>query len=110
MSGSRRTLEANITCPILDILNSTSGKTLNTSALKAALKARLTLSSGDLMPLAGRTDYKIDQIIRNIVSHKKTASNIIGSGLITYIRRGGNKGGDLTIQPAGQAHLKANCP
>ncbi len=109
MSGSKRTLEADLTCPALDMLDAACGS-LSTTALRTALKSTLTLSNGDLMPLAGRTDYKIDQIIRNVVSHKPVPGNIIHDGLVKYTKPPGTRAGLLTITPAGLAYLKANCP
>lgn len=43
---------------------------ITTAQLKAALKATLPLSDEDQAPLKNRSDTKIDQIIRNLVSHR----------------------------------------
>ena len=42
----------------------------DTAFLRESLKSKLVFSPSDRMPLENRPDYRIDQIIRNLVSHR----------------------------------------
>lgn len=54
----------------------------------------------NLMPLVDRNDLAVDQIIRNIISHRNDSSNnIIYRGLVSY------NAGILDITPSGQIAL-----
>lgn len=80
---SRKMGESNIEYPILSILNDYGP--LTTSQLKEHFR-EFTLPSGvNLMPLRNRNDEVIDQIVRNIVSHRNDShNNMIYRGLIDY--------------------------
>lgn len=83
---------------ILDILNNTTS--LTTSEIKSLLKYRLKPSGPNLDPLMNRTDVKIDQIIRNVVSHRESSpNNIITRKLVSYIN------GYWSITEKGKKHL-----
>lgn len=74
------------------------GNSLSTTELREELRDFLQryngLNSGDLDYLKNRNDQKIDQIIRNIVSHRHE-SGIINEGLVEY------NGGVLTVTQKG---------
>lgn len=109
MSGSGpRTGEADLTCPVLRILDSAPGKALNTTELKSAIRASVSLFPGDLAYSITRSDQLIDQIVRNIVSHRTTSGNIISDGLATY--DDSVRPGILRLTPAGEHYLSTNCP
>ena len=59
---------------------------LTTSDLKKYIKKSVNIQGSNLTPLVNRNDTAIDQIIRNIVSHRYDMStNIIYKGYINYI-------------------------
>ncbi|MCK1238879.1 hypothetical protein MX111_05450 [Streptococcus uberis] len=76
-----RDLEA-IICYVLNIEGP-----LNTTQLRERVRSFLErhneLNQGDLEGLLNRNDEKVDQIIRNMVSHRY-ASGIIYEGLVDY--------------------------
>lgn len=45
------------------------GAPVSTTELRQALKASIVVAPEDVAPLKGRTDTKVDQVIRNLVSH-----------------------------------------
>jgi hypothetical protein len=79
---TRKLGERDLTLPTLYILY-TKGK-LSTSELKDEIISLLNPGGENLDPLVNRPDTKITQIIRNIISHKETTTNIIFKGLINY--------------------------
>lgn len=73
---------------------------INTSQLKNLIWQYTQPAGVNLTPLVGRNDAVIDQIVRNIVSHRyDSANNIIYRGLVSY------NGYTLNITPAGLAEL-----
>ncbi|MEM9909800.1 MAG: hypothetical protein AAF922_03345 [Pseudomonadota bacterium] len=80
--------ERQLTRPILELLNDTKAGELTTTDLRLELKQRLKLQQSDLMPLESRPDTRIDQVIRNVKSHKKQSCNPFYEGLLEDVPRG----------------------
>lgn len=75
---------------------------INTSQLKEYIWHYTEPGGVNLAPLVNRNDTAIDQIVRNIVSHRKDLSNnIIYRGLVSY-----NSSKLLNITAAGQRALE----
>lgn len=79
---SRKLGEDDLTIPVLYVLF-TRGS-MRTSDLKANLLSMLNPTGHNLDPLVNRNDTAIHQIVRNIVSHRDQATNIINQGYINY--------------------------
>ena len=74
---------------------------IKTSELKRYIWYYTEPDGINLSPLVDRNDVAIDQIIRNIISHRNDSSNnIINRGLVTY-----NNSGYLNITALGQSVL-----
>jgi hypothetical protein len=72
VSATSRTLEKSIAIPALFILANLEmdmGSPVPMSMLRKALKNILPSSPADMVILAGRTDTRLDQVIRNLISH-----------------------------------------
>lgn len=90
--------EANIEYPILSILRDC-GK-LTTSGLKIKFRDFTQPTGINSLPLLNRNDEVIDQIVRNIVSHRSNSkNNMIYRGFINY------DGGFLSITKEGIKYL-----
>ncbi|MDY4077662.1 MAG: hypothetical protein SOY42_02550 [Clostridium sp.] len=76
--------EQDITDAILYILLETGGN-INTTEVKSYVRNLLEPAGVNSTPLLNRNDEVIDQIIRNIVSHRDNPSNIINKGYISYV-------------------------
>lgn len=73
---------------------------ISTSKLKDYIWYYTEPDGVNLAPLVDRNDTAIDQIVRNIISHRNDSSNnIIYRGLVSYTA------GYLNITPAGQKAL-----
>ena len=73
---------------------------ITTSELKDYIWEYTDPRGMNLLPLVDRNDVAIDQIVRNIISHRRDSSNnIINRGLVSY------DGEVLNITPSGQAKL-----
>jgi transcriptional regulator with XRE-family HTH domain len=88
---------------VLDLLHDQTDGFLKTADLIRALEMRFDPRGQDAEILAGRSDTRFSQIVRNIVSHRDSPSNLIGCGWAEYDR--GKRG--LRITPAGRDHLLA---
>lgn len=95
---SRKLGEKDLTIAVLYILQ-TEGH-INTSELKRHLFSLLNPIGTNLMPLENRNDTAIDQIVRNIISHRDNPSNIIGRGFVNY------SNGILSITNSGIQYLR----
>ncbi len=74
---------------------------INTSELKDYIWYYTEPDGVNLAPLVDRNDTAIDQIVRNIISHRyDSANNIIYRGLVSY-----SATGRLNITTSGQAVL-----
>ena len=91
--------EQDLTYPILYILDKYGS--LDTGTLIDLVRTEYTFTGDNRDPLLNRPgDEKINQIIRNIVSHRKSKNNIIYKGWVTY------NSGILSITPQGVKQLK----
>lgn len=88
--------------PVLGLLDAEPGGFMKTSHLIQALQHWFNPQGEDAEILAGRSDTRFSQIVRNIVSHQNSPSNLIGCGWADYdkVKRG------LRITPAGRLHLE----
>jgi transcriptional regulator with XRE-family HTH domain len=88
--GKVRISERDILGPALDYLNDAPGGFMTTSDLIEALENQFAPEGEDAEILEHRSDTRFSQIVRNIVSHRKSATNLIGAGYATYdkARRG----------------------
>lgn len=89
---------------VLDILDDQTDGFMKTADLIRALELRLNPRGEDAEILAGRSDTRFTQIVRNIVSHRDSPSNLIGAGYATYDKK--RRG--LAITEKGRLHLLAN--
>ena len=87
--------------PTLELLDDQPDGFMKTSDLIRALEMRFNPKGKDAEILNGRSDTRFSQIVRNIVSHKDSPSNLIGSGWAEYVR---SKRG-LRITEAGRHRL-----
>lgn len=73
---------------------------IDTTRLKRYIWEYTDPAGINLMPLLNRNDVAIDQIVRNIISHRNDSSNnIINKGFVNY------RGGLLSITDDGLAIL-----
>jgi DNA-binding transcriptional regulator YiaG len=88
--GKPRISERDILGPALDFLNDSPGGFMMTSDLIKALEDQFAPEGDDAEILKHRSDTRFSQIVRNIVSHRKSATNLIGAGYAIYdkTRRG----------------------
>jgi hypothetical protein len=80
--------ESDIVPVVLQVLRETLDGALPTGEVRRLVRERLILTEQDLAPLRNRTDQRIDQIIRNLKSHKKVAGNPFNDGLLQDVPRG----------------------
>jgi transcriptional regulator with XRE-family HTH domain len=85
-----RVKESDTYVPILKMLIERPDGFLKTSEIIKALENWFPLSTEDNEILEGRADTRFSQIVRNVVSHRSTKTNLIGAGLAEYdkVRRG----------------------
>jgi hypothetical protein len=102
-SKDGRIAEADLLVPTLRILASKPDGTLSTSELISALEKEFEPEGEDAEILEGRQDSRFSQIVRNMVSHKKSPGNAIAEGYIEHL---GPRVG-LRITAAGRAYLKS---
>lgn len=106
MKVKPRISEKDIIGPALDFLNDAPNGFLTTSDLVVALENKLSLQGEDAEILANRSDTRFSQIVRNLVSHRKSATNLIGAGYAKYDKaRGG-----LEITDNGRLFLAGGDP
>ncbi len=88
--------------PVLKFLDDAPDGFMKTAELIRALEAYFGPKGEDAEILRDRSDTKFSQIVRNIVSHRETANNLIGAGWAEYdkTKRG------LRITAAGRCHLQ----
>jgi transcriptional regulator with XRE-family HTH domain len=97
-----RITEHSLILPALDLLNHMDDGFYETSELIGLLQFALQPAGKDNEILDNRSDTRFSQIVRNMVSHRKSPSNLIGAGYATYdkTRRG------LVITGKGRAYLE----
>ena len=91
--------EHDVTLPVLTVLSEEPSGQLATGELRHKVRERLPLDQQDLWPLNNRSDQRIDQIIRNLKSHKATPGNPFCEGLLQDVPRG------YAITDRGRAYL-----
>jgi hypothetical protein len=97
-----RTGEAEIAEAVLRILADSHNGETTIGHLKKRVPDYVALTDGDREMSETRLNEEIwEQIVRNIVSHKKTEGNIIAEGLARSVSRG-----RLRITDAGLIHVK----
>jgi transcriptional regulator with XRE-family HTH domain len=96
-----RITESDTYLPALAILDDAPDGFMRTADLIRALGEWFVLSPEDEEILAGRSDTRFSQIVRNIVSHRTARANLVGEGWVEYdrVRRG------LRITVEGRKHL-----
>jgi hypothetical protein len=91
--------EHDVVLPVLAVLDADPRGRLDTGTLRRRVKAVIPLDAADMQPLRNRSDRRIDQIIRNLKSHKATPGNPFAEGLLNDVPRG------FEITEAGRAFL-----
>lgn len=94
--------EADITDAAMYVLLEAHRK-LNTHQIRSEIRNLLEPAGANSAPLLNRNDEVIDQIIRNIVSHRNDShNNIINKGYVTY-----DDNGEWEITPSGIQYLRS---
>ncbi len=98
---TERISERDLIVPCLDYLDDQPDGFMTTSDLIQALELRFNPDGENAEILANRSDSRFTQIVRNIVSHRTSPTNLIGVGYAEYDkeRRG------LRITDAGRVYL-----
>ena len=73
--------------PVLKFLDDTPNGFMKTSDIIKALEVWFNPAGKDAEILANRSDTRFSQIVRNIVSHKDSPTNLIGKGHAEYDKR-----------------------
>lgn len=94
-----RISEKDLLLPTLRVLAKQPGGACSTSKLIKLLEAEFQPDGEDAEILDNRDDTKFSQIVRNMVSHKDSANNIIHLGYVEHFKNG------LKITEAGRSHL-----
>lgn len=84
IEGAPRITERSLMVPTLDFLDQCPDGFMKTSDLIAALEMMFHPEGEDAAILENRSDTRFSQIVRNMVSHKKTSTNIVGTGYAVY--------------------------
>ena len=99
--------EASIIVPALTFAReSQSGKIL-TSDLILKMVDLFKPTGKDAQIAKSRSDTYFSQKVRNLVSHKKSKSNLIGLGYADHFMVTGTRKGGIVITAAGRAFLKS---
>lgn len=101
LSFQHRIKERDTYVPVLELLDDAPDGFMTTTELIKKLEVYMNPVGEDVEILENRSDTRFSQIIRNIVSHKNTPTNLIGAGWAEYDA----KAHGLRITSAGRAHL-----
>jgi hypothetical protein len=82
------TTESELVLPVMRVLGDAPNGLLPTGEVRQRVKANLRLTAEDLRPLANRSDRRIDQLIRNLKSHRNVPGNPFHEGLLRDVHRG----------------------
>ena len=82
-----RVSEEDLTLPALRIMAARPNGSISTTDLIEELIVAMKPSGEDADILEGRQDTRFSQIVRNIVSHKKSPGNMIAEGLVEHVGR-----------------------
>jgi hypothetical protein len=99
---TKRIKEKELAVPAMKIMASQPGRSIRTSHLIKKLEDALNPDGEDAKILEGRNDTKLSQKVRNLVSHRDTATSIIKKGYVTYDAENEN----LTLTDLGVIFLK----
>lgn len=102
IKGAPRITERSLLIPTLTLLEQAPGGFMTTSDLKSALEEMIRPQGEDAEILEGRADTKFSQIVRNMISHQKSSTNIIGAG---YAERHQDRNG-VSITDKGRNFLR----
>ena len=80
--------EYDVVIPVLKTLATAPNGKLQTREVRERVRKTLALTAADLKPLVNRSDQRIDQIIRNLKSHRNTPGNPFCDGLMVSVHRG----------------------
>lgn len=97
-----RISERDLILPALDLLSHMNDGFFRTGELISLLEIGLQPKGDDVEILENRSDTRFSQIVRNMVSHRKSPTNLIGAGYATYDK----KLQGLTITDKGLAYLR----
>jgi hypothetical protein len=101
MSG-KRSSEAEISEAVLKVLAEMPNGEATTSQIVKRVPFKINLTQDDLVGSETRQHEAVwEQIVRNIVSHKKSEGNSIAEGLVNVPSRG-----KMRITDAGRLHVK----
>jgi hypothetical protein len=96
-----RTSEPEISVAVLRICADTPDGRATTAWLKKQIPDYINLTAEDRAQSPTRPNEEVwEQIVRNIVSHRKTQGNIIAEGYAEHLP------GKIAITQAGRTHLK----
>jgi hypothetical protein len=82
------TSESEVVLPVLRVLGEEPMGLLPTGEVRRRVKATLALTDDDYQPLRNRPDFRIDQTIRNLKSHKGIPGNPFFEGFLRDVPRG----------------------
>jgi Mrr N-terminal domain len=100
MTG-KRSSEAEITKAVLQVLAETANGELSTNQIVKRVPKYINLTEGDMVGSETRQNEAVwEQIVRNIVSHRKVEGNAIAEGLLNIPSRG-----KMRITEAGRSHI-----
>jgi Mrr N-terminal domain len=98
----KRSSESEITEAVLQVLSDTPSGELSTNHIVKRVPKHIELTAGDKVASETRPNEEVwEQIVRNIVSHKKTDGNAIAEGLLNVPSRG-----KMRITELGRLHVK----
>jgi hypothetical protein len=100
--SEKRSSEAEITDAVLQVLAASPTGELTTGQIVKRVPKYINLTEGDLVGSETRQNEAVwEQIVRNIVSHKKVEGNAIAEGLLNVPSRG-----KMRITEAGRMNVK----
>jgi hypothetical protein len=104
MSGVR---EANMIVPALLFARESQAGKIKTSDLIEKMVELFKPTGKDAQIAKNRSDTYFSQKVRNLVSHKKSKTNLIGLGYASHFKVPGTRQGGIIITAAGRDFLKS---
>jgi hypothetical protein len=99
--------EASMIVPALTFARESIGGKIKTSDLILNMVALFKPTGKDAQIAKNRSDTYFSQKVRNLVSHKKSKSNLIGLGYADHFKIPGTRKGGIVITAAGRDFLKS---
>jgi len=99
--------EPSMIVAVLTFAKNSPGGKIKTSDLIEKMVDLYKPSGKDAQILKNRKDTHFSQKVRNLVSHKKNKSNLIGLGFATHFTVPGTRRGGIIITKAGLDFLKS---